>query len=305
MMKYFIEYYKSKMFWFLLKIKLSVYKNDEKYVKKAFKKYHGYELDVENPKYLDEKITVNMYRDDSPFLKELTDKSLVRNYINLKGLGRILIQPFETFNATKDINFHKYSSPVVVKTNNCSGSFIKFYPNDKIPIFKLKMLDYLAKQNYYLVHREKNYDGIKGKIIVERMLDFREENIDYKFFCFDGKVEFVFLEHGIYNKKGEKNAYKRSIVDKDFKEIENFRENTSRYMEHSLKCPSNWVDMCECARKLSEGFNFVRVDLYSIKGKTYFGEMTFFHGAGFNKWSPKELDLYYANKIKVLPKGGK
>lgn len=39
--------------------------------------------------------------------------------------------------------------------------------------------------------------------------------------------------------------------------------------------PCNFQEMKTIAEKLSSPFPFVRVDLYNIKGRIYFGELTF------------------------------
>ena len=47
------------------------------------------------------------------------------------------------------------------------------------------------------------------------------------------------------------------------------------------------IDLC---KKLSAGIPFLRVDLYEINGKVYFGELTFYPGSGFTPLEPKEWD---------------
>ena len=48
--------------------------------------------------------------------------------------------------------------------------------------------------------------------------------------------------------------------------------------------------MKELVKKLSQGFEYVRVDLYNVDGKIYFGEMTFCPESGFGDISPVEWD---------------
>ena len=55
--------------------------------------------------------------------------------------------------------------------------------------------------------------------------------------------------------------------------------------------------MLECARKLSKNFAEVRVDFYVINSQLYFGEMTFFSGAGFSKYSPTEFEFEMGRKL--------
>ena len=42
---------------------------------------------------------------------------------------------------------------------------------------------------------------------------------------------------------------------------------------------------------VSKDFDYVRVDFYNLNGKIYFGELTFIHGGGFEKFYPSSKDL--------------
>jgi hypothetical protein len=48
--------------------------------------------------------------------------------------------------------------------------------------------------------------------------------------------------------------------------------------------------MRSVAEKLSKGFSHVRVDLYNVNGKIYFGEMTFTTGSGLFRHVPEVFD---------------
>ena len=49
--------------------------------------------------------------------------------------------------------------------------------------------------------------------------------------------------------------------------------------------------MVTVAETLSTGFPFVRVDLYNVDGKIYFGEMTFYPWSGYVSFKPDEFDF--------------
>jgi hypothetical protein len=55
------------------------------------------------------------------------------------------------------------------------------------------------------------------------------------------------------------------------------------------------------ASYLSKNIPHLRVDFYQINNKIYFGELTFFHEAGFGLFSPNEWDKILGDWIK-LPK---
>ena len=58
------------------------------------------------------------------------------------------------------------------------------------------------------------------------------------------------------------------------------------------------------AKKLSAGIPHVRTDFYIIEDKIYFGEMTFYHGAGLQKMTPRSLDYEMGGWLR-LPVGDK
>ena len=54
--------------------------------------------------------------------------------------------------------------------------------------------------------------------------------------------------------------------------------------------PAGLEEMLEIARRLSEGVDFVRVDLYYVDGRVYFGELTPYPACGLAPFSPPTAD---------------
>ena len=50
---------------------------------------------------------------------------------------------------------------------------------------------------------------------------------------------------------------------------------------------------------LAKDFRFVRVDLYNVGSKVYFGEMTFSPAAGFESFNPPEWDRKFGDELKL------
>lgn len=63
-----------------------------------------------------------------------------------------------------------------------------------------------------------------------------------------------------------------------------------------LPKPANLDEMLALAAKLSVGFGYVRVDLYNVGGRVYFGELTFTPAAGIVKYTPDFWDLKLGEK---------
>ena len=61
--------------------------------------------------------------------------------------------------------------------------------------------------------------------------------------------------------------------------------------DYDIPRPDTLDEMIRVARALSSGFDHVRVDLYDIHGRVYFGEMTFTSGDGHIKTHPDEVDF--------------
>ena len=55
--------------------------------------------------------------------------------------------------------------------------------------------------------------------------------------------------------------------------------------------------MKELAHVLSKGIPHVRVDLYNVNGKIYFGELTFFHWSGLTPFVPESWDYEFGKCI--------
>lgn len=63
--------------------------------------------------------------------------------------------------------------------------------------------------------------------------------------------------------------------------------------------PENLNEMISIVEKLSDGFKFLRVDLYNVKGKIYFGELTFYPVSGMGAFVPEEWDEKLGEWIKL------
>lgn len=118
--------------------------------------------------------------------------------------------------------------------------------------------------------------------------------IDYKFFCFGGKVAYIY---GISDRQVGVSA-QFGIYDKDFKKLAVDRCD-ERHQEVALPKPSNYERMLEMAERLSEDFPHVRVDLYNVNGKIYFGEQTFYDGSGYMSYNPDSFDYELGNSFDI------
>ena len=67
--------------------------------------------------------------------------------------------------------------------------------------------------------------------------------------------------------------------------------------------PAQLPKAIELARKLAQGFAFVRVDLYLLGDEQiYFGEMTFTPASGVRHWEPETADRMLGDLIELPAK---
>lgn len=268
-------------------------KKDE--VKKQFRMMMGYELNIENPKTLSEKINwLKIY--DSNFLKTFcTDKLLVRDYVENK-IGENLFFPIlGIYNKFEDIDFSKLPKDFVIKCNHGSGMNI-IVKNGVLNKTDIKQKLDKWMQSDFLKFNEFHYKPIQKKIFIEEYM----ENVgktaltDYKFACFNGEPKFCQIINGRYTN------LRLNYYDLDFNPQYNISRN-DHPADYSIKDekPKNWNLMIEYAKMLSNDFKFVRVDFYEIDGKLYLGELTFTPGAGYLKYKNKNTDLEFGNLLKL------
>lgn len=292
----------DKNYRFLFSAKRGKYNqmSDEEYLKKKFKAIMGRELDLEEPKTLNEKLQwLKLY-----FRKEelcvYVDKYLVREYIRQMIGEEYLIPLIGVWDKVEDIDFDNLPNQFVLKCNHNSGTGMYICTDkSKMDIKDVKkQLKKGMEEDYYLIHREWPYKNVPRKIIAEKyMTDGNVEGInDYKLQCFDGKFDSVFVCVGRQSKEGVKFHY----FDRDWNYLPYcpYDDVDGSGLEY-LK-PKNYKLMIEIAEKLAKDLPEVRVDLYEIGGKVYFGEMTFFSQSGFDTDITYESDLVMGSKI-TLP----
>ena len=135
------------------------------------------------------------------------------------------------------------------------------------------------KVKYYLPYSEMQYKNVPHKILVEKYLKPKNGLLpcDYKFYCFNGKPRAILYITGRYTE--------HMIVgffDLNWNYLGSTGKKSYDDIKELPKRPACLEQMIEYARILSEGFAFVRVDLYDFEGKPMFGEMTFTPAGGFD-----------------------
>lgn len=245
-----------------------------------------------NPVYFGEKIQWLKIYGNLEKYTNLVDKYLVRDYIKEKIGTKYLVSLLGAFDNPKEINFEKLPNQFVIKLNTGSGFNIIVTDKQKINSDKIiKQLNKWMKLNYYKIKKEPQYKNIQKKIIIEEYIsDKNGELNDYKFFCFNGKVEFIEVDSDRFCN------HTMDFFDKDWNLLQLHKGKYKNSSTIPMK-PENFNKMINIAEELASDLQFVRVDLYNVDGNIYFGELTFTPAGGLTKFNPIEKDKEFAKKI--------
>jgi hypothetical protein len=272
-----------------------VSKNDHKYLVMLYKHFFGYIPDIENPQTYNEKLLwLKLYWRDERCYK-IADKYEVRGYVGDAGLGDILIPLYGVYNSVEEIRLDELPKEFIIKTTHDSGG--TYIVKDKTNCMQIrnavKHIKRSLKNGVYNRTKEWVYDKITPRIIVEQLLhdDLNESIIDYKIFCFNGKAKFLYVA------TDRSTDVKFDFFDLDWNWM-NLTNGHNNNVNHPKK-PRNFDRMIEIAEILSSNFPHVRVDLYNLDGKIFFGEMTFFHFGGIVKFVPRTFDYDFGKYIEI------
>lgn len=230
----------------------------------------------------------------NPEMTQCVDKYDVRNYVEQKlGTDVYLNALYQVCDTADAIDFNALPDQFVIKTTDGGSGDNVLICRDKTKLDvnqAVQQVNSWRNKRYYIISREWAYKGAKqSKVIVERLLidpDNPDGSIDdYKFLCYNGHFRFLWIDKGRYSN------HHRGFWDELLQFMPNKESDHPTFpagTEPAL--PTNIKEMIDIAEKLAQGFPFVRVDLYNIQGKIYFGEMTFYPWSGYSRFHPDSFD---------------
>lgn len=274
------------------------YMDDKVFLQKMFKAKMGYQLNLNNPSTYNEKLQwLKLYNRNKEYTN-LVDKFEVRKFVKDKIGEKYLIPLIGVWECVEEINFNELPRKFVLKCTHNSGlGMIICRDKSNLKIKKVKNeLKKGIKENYYLTRREWPYKNVRPRIIAEELIgDGSKSPLDYKFFVFNGKIDSVMVCVG--REKGYPDFY---FYDMDWNRL--MYQNIEKFDGEEPKKPDNFGEMISIVESLSKGYCHVRIDLYNINGKIYFGEITFYNQSGYDLDISKETDIKWGKKINLSEK---
>ena len=271
---------------------------DKQYVKLYFHLRLKRKLNLKNPRHLNDKLQWMKFNYRFPLQTIVSDKYLVRDYVEKKIGNEYLIPLYGNWFKFNDIDFDTLPDQFVLKCNHDSGGLA--ICKDKKTFDKenaKKKINKSLKDNFFYIGREYQYKNIIPRIICEKFIsDNGNVPMDYKIYCFNGKPDVILVCKNRFRNDSHKAQYLYFDQNWNFVPLNKGDELSEN---PNIEKPKNLDEMLSITRKLSEDFIFARIDLYNIDGKIYFGEITLTPNSGFDPDITEETDLYFGNKLEI------
>lgn len=245
----------------------------------------GYLPNFYNPNSFSEKIIHRKFFDTVQDAHVYADKYAVRAHVARKIGEEFLTKLYFAGNDPQEIPFKDLPEKFAVKANHgCGGNL---FIRDKAKVNSAYIVEWCRKamaDDFGYLTNEQFYRRIEKKILIEELLEDGENDNppDFKFFCFQGEPRYIQVDLDRFTE------HTRTYYDADWEK----QDFTLKYpLGKNMEKPQNFEEMKDVARKLSSGFDFVRIDLYSVRGRTIFGEITLTPESGWGKLNPPQADF--------------
>jgi len=259
-----------------------------------FLKVHGYRPRFKSPSSFLEKVWSRMLYDRNPRLTGLADKLRARDHVTSRAGKEYLVPLFWTEARPEDIPFAELPPKFVLKTNHGCGYNIMIKDRSELDPDAVRRqprewLDVnFCEDNFLGV--EWAYKHIRPMIMVESLLEGDGGDLDdCKFFCYDGRAEFLKLTFDRFGESSE------AFLDRDLGRLDFYGQGL-RQFQGPITLPENYGEMVRVAEAVSQGIDFLRVDMYSTGGRIFVGELTLYHGAGMIRLCPRRYDYLLGEK---------
>ena len=278
-------YYRTRVL-----IKLGYYDSlsDEEFLKKVFPKYMGYPLDLENPKTFSEKLQWLKVNYRNPIQTVMVDKHEAKHFIAERVGNQYIIPTLAVWDSVEDIDIDALPNQFVLKSTHDSGGIVICKDKSSLDFEAAKAkLSVSLKRDYSKIAREWPYQNVLRRIIAEEYISElgNDDLLDYKMYSFHGEPKLTV----VCSDRFSKTETRMNFYNIDW---EPMGIHFGHYPPLPLEFPkpATYEEMKRLTAELSKDCPFLRVDFYEIKGRLFIGELTFFPGAGLEKFRPMSKD---------------
>ena len=246
-------------------------------------------LSLQNPRTFNEKIQYRRLYEKNPRFSELSDKVRVKDHVKTTIGAQFVIPTLWSGKTLPPVAARSWPIPFVIKANHgCElNYFVRREAHKDWTMIEETCEPWLGRRHPKTAY-EHWYNKIEPQLLIEPLLGDAEGSlIDYKFFVFGGRAEFVQVDtdRAFYHKRV---FYDRHWTRQPF---------SVRYPlePREIEKPRHFAEMLDAAEELAREFSFVRVDLYDLDSGPKFGELTFAPGRGWERFHPVAYDRVFGD----------
>ena len=236
---------------------------------------------------------------------QCVDKYEVRKYVKKKGLKDLLIPCYGVYDSIDQIDWDFLPNSFAMKDTLGGGGaaviIVKNKQEENIEAIKEQAKSWTKIPPHKRTGGREwpYYSGKSHRIIIEKYIESDDDScglVDYKFFCFNGHVKYIY----VMADRILGNGVGTGIFDEYFNKIDAERAD-ERPLKVDIRKPQNFEQMKEIAETLSGDFPEVRIDLYNNQGRILFGEITFYDGSGYMTFKPDSFDYRLGEPFVLKP----
>jgi hypothetical protein len=231
-----------------------------------------------------------MLFDRNELLPLIADKLSVRDFVKARVGSEILTTVYAVYDKETDIRLDDLPDRFVLKANHGSdfNYFVESVADENLDAIIRSARKWLIT-NYGRRNGQWAHKLICRKVFAEEYLEPGGNHLaNYKIFCFDGEPRYLKVSFGAPS------ALTSRFFDLDWNTLE-VVEGQPNYPPNLVPRPEYFVDMLEIARRLSRGFDFLRVDLYNIQRGIVFSELTNYPAGANHRFRPSEYDYRFGS----------
>jgi hypothetical protein len=266
---------------------------DRDYVTRLYRRKFGRLPDLERPNGFNEKILAKILGDRRSYLTLFADKLRVRDYARRVAPGLQLPQLYWWSDRAETLPFNDLPHAFVLKANHGSGW--NLLVEDKNRMVRADLVQLARKwlrADFTIVGREWAYRNVRRAAYAEELLRSEAGALppDYKLFVFRGKVRVVQVDRDRFGR------HTQVLYDERWNRIDG---TVAAAPGEPAPPPASLAAMLDAAERLSANVDFVRVDLYEIAGRPYFGELTSSPNKGLSPFRPPALDAWFGSLLEL------
>lgn len=282
-----------------LKLFAPLIRDDRFFVKNIYELRMGRSIDIDNPRSYNEKLQWLKLYNRRPEQHLRVDKLAVKDIVAREIGSEYVIPTLGSWERAADIDFDSLPQRFVLKTNQGWGGKGVIVCRDKAALDRrkaVKLMDkWLHKSNFPTL-REWPYKDIRPRVMAEELLEEEGSDslTDYKFFCFNGRAEYVMLCKGRMPGRKKPRYY---YFDREWRFHPFNKVDSELPADFTLPKPERFEEMLAIADRLCRDEIHVRVDLYYVNGRIYFGEITYFNSSGYDTDISESTNIHFGELI--------